>query len=197
MLYEKEIKSFKQINKNDEEENVDETNSRTNKQNHKFKETHPGTKFSYLKRLKLPVIPQVSLPHGKLCPLEELELNSECPTRDVTEKRELYAKMALLMFHPFRELEDLKNNGSYWKTFSKQLKNYIEGNGTTFWRKGFEILQNIQDRLTMDKHLQRARDPISLVTTNEKPDDEKTTRKRSNDDTNVMDILQLALQNKE
>ena len=57
------------------------------------------------------------------------------------------------MFYPFRKLEDLKTNGSYWNTFSNQLKKYIEQNGTKFWKKGFEILQNIQDRLTMDKHL--------------------------------------------
>ena len=48
----------------------------------------------------------------------------------------------------------------------------------------------------MDKHLRRARDPISLVTTNEKPDDGKTTKNRSNEDNNVMDILQFVLRNK-
>ena len=65
MLYHKEFKSFKQMNKNDEVENVDDSNSRTNKQKHKFKKTHPGTIFSYLKKLKLPVIPKISLPHLK------------------------------------------------------------------------------------------------------------------------------------
>ena len=119
-------KVFKQMNKNDEVENVDESNSRTNKQKHKFKETHPGTKFSYLKKLKLPVIPKISLPQGKLCCLEDLELNCDLLTGVVRDKRELYAKMALLMFYPFRKLEDLKTNGSYWNTFSNQLKKYIE-----------------------------------------------------------------------
>jgi hypothetical protein len=33
----------------------------------------------------------------------------------------IYAKMALLMFYPFRSLADLTIEGSYWK---KILKNY-------------------------------------------------------------------------
>ena len=38
-------------------------------------------------------------------------------------------------------------------------------------KKGFEILQNIQDRSTLEKHVKCARDPISIITENEKPND--------------------------
>ena len=47
---------------------------------------------------------------------------------------------------------------------------------TSFWKKGFEILQNIQDRDTLQKHVRCARDPICRVTVNEKPDEKKTLK---------------------
>ena len=40
---------------------------------------------------------------------------------------------------------------------------------TVFWKKEFEILQSIQDRSTLEKHVKHARYPISITTKNEKP----------------------------
>ncbi len=40
-----------------------------------------------------------------------------------------------------------------------------------FWEKGFEILQNIEDRATLQKHVKCARDPISMATIDKKPDE--------------------------
>jgi hypothetical protein len=37
---------------------------------------------------------------------------------------------------------------------------------TKFWEKGFEIIQNIEDRATLQKHVKRARDPVSMATIN-------------------------------
>jgi hypothetical protein len=53
--------------------------------------------------------------------LKGLQLNSTKPAEESLEKREIYAKMALLMFYPFRSLADLTIEGSYWK---KILNNY-------------------------------------------------------------------------
>ncbi len=39
-----------------------------------------------------------------------------------------------------------------------------------FWPKGFEILQNFQDRYTLEKNLRRARDPILLQRKFQQPD---------------------------
>ena len=47
---------------------------------YKFRESHPGYNFSYLTKLKHPTIPRISLPPGKLCSLEELELQKDKPT---------------------------------------------------------------------------------------------------------------------
>ncbi len=74
---------------------------------YKFKDSHPGCKFSHLTELKHPTIPKISLPRDKLCPIEELELHLTNPNEVTIDKREMYAKMALLMFYPFCELSDL------------------------------------------------------------------------------------------
>ena len=68
---------------------------------YKFKETHPGYQLSYLSESKQPTIPRIALPKDKLCALNELQLNAKNPTEDSIGKREMYAKMALMMFYPF------------------------------------------------------------------------------------------------
>ena len=42
---------------------------------------------------------------------------------------------------------------------------------TKTWEKGFEILQNIKDRATLQKQVICARNPITMITINTKPDD--------------------------
>ncbi len=82
---------------------------------YKFMETHPRHKFSHLIQLKFPSIPRISLPKGKLC---------TNPPHHVVGKREMYAKIALVMFFPFRRLNDLKTDGSYWRLFRTELKKW-------------------------------------------------------------------------
>ena len=65
-------------------------------------------------------------------------------------------------------------------TGDNSINNYnaILNKNTKFWENGFEILQNIEDRATLQKHVTRARDPITMVTINTKPDEvtKKNTR---------------------
>jgi hypothetical protein len=68
--------------------------------------------------------------------------------------------MALLMFYPFRSLAGLTIEGSYWEFFSQELQRYLEHKDTISWHKGFDILQNINDRMTLEKELKWAKDPI-------------------------------------
>ena len=82
-----------------------------------FKPSHPGSKFSHLAELNLEVIPKISLPPGKLCNIEMLHMNENDVDDRITQYREDYAKMALVMFYPFRTLDDLKKNHSYWNLF--------------------------------------------------------------------------------
>ena len=63
---------------------------------------------------------------------------------------------------------------------------------TIFWKKGFQILQNIQDRSTLEKHVKRARDPISITTINEKPNETNGTQTKSFEgSSNIGDILDM------
>ncbi len=88
---------------------------------YKFRESHPGYNFSYLTKLKHTTIPRISLPPGKLCSLEELELQKDKPTEESCDKSEMYAKMALLMFYPFHQLNELTCAGSYWKKVLQRI----------------------------------------------------------------------------
>ncbi len=96
------------------------------------------------------------------------------------------------MFYPFRQLNDLKYDGSYWKLFHNELGRHNNNEETVFWKKGFEILQNIQDRSTLEKHVKRARDPISITTKNEQPSETNSIRTKSPvGSSNVVDILDM------
>ena len=96
------------------------------------------------------------------------------------------------MFYPFRQLNDLKYNGSYWRLFQNELQKHIKKEDTVFWKKGFKILQNIQDRSTLEKHVKRARDPISTTTKNEKPNETNGTQTKSAPgSSNIGDILDV------
>ena len=68
---------------------------------YKFRQSHPGYKFSHLTELNHPTIPRISLPPDKLCPIEELELQITNPNEALIDKHEMYANMALLMFYPY------------------------------------------------------------------------------------------------
>jgi hypothetical protein len=62
-----------------------------------------------------------------------------------------------------------------------------------FWKKIFQILQNIQDRLTLEKRVRHPRDPISMETVNEKTNETKK-KSESQEGNTVMDILQMGPQ---
>jgi hypothetical protein len=91
---------------------------RESKEAYKFSETHPGHEFSHLIKSKHKTVPRIALPTETVCPLKDLQLNTTKPTVESHEKHDIYAKMALLLFYPFRSLADLTIEGSNWKFFS-------------------------------------------------------------------------------
>ena len=96
------------------------------------------------------------------------------------------------MFYPFQRLNDLKNDGSYWKLFQNELQKHTKKEDTVFWKRGFEILQNIQDRSTLEKHVKHARDPISIITKSEIPNESIGTQTKSPlRSSNIGDILDV------
>ncbi len=97
------------------------------------------------------------------------------------------------MFYPYQKLNDLTDDGSYWKKIIKNC-NAIFSKNTKFWEKGFEILENIEDRATLQKHVKCARDPISMVTINKKPDEPNRNQTDFSDIDQVVDILEIGIQ---
>ena len=65
-----------------------------------------------------------------------------------------------------------------------------------FWEKGFEILQKIEDRTTLQKQVIRARDPITMITINTKPDDTKKNTKQMQSVDQLADILLMGDQSR-
>lgn len=159
-----------------------------------FNKDHPAYEFSYLEKRKFPIIPRTSLPEEeKLCTIKDLDLaNESIATGVLHQRRETYAKIALVMFYPFRTLEDLKLNDRYWDKFmheKKRLKESlpaVEGaeDMPKFWAKGIEILENIDCRISMDK-LPTPDDILKRHTTG---DDTEDDRKEEVDDPQRIDI---------
>jgi hypothetical protein len=90
-------------------------------------------------------------------------------------------------------LDELPIEGSFWEKFSEQLQNHLESKETKFWPKGFEILQNINDRLTPEKEPKLAKDSIFLTTNNKKTDETKHQQEQSPKQNIETDILQMEL----
>ena len=196
-LYEKKYYSLKEIDDGKQGEVVAKKKNRGDR--YRFHEDHPGYEFAYIERMRLPAVAVVSIPEGKLCLLKDLELDSDTPSQIAKEKREDYAKMALMMFYPFRPkpepdgklLAELKIGGSYWTLFNRERIGYFKGEKTVFWKTGFEILQNIEDREMMmqsDKRV-RARDPVLI---NTMLNEDEAQKQKSEDNKNMIpDISQF------
>ena len=120
-----------------------------------------------------------------------------------------------MMFHPCCCLEDLQTNGSYWETFdfcrtkyfaatdggssgeSQQVTNR-DPDVTLFWKKGFEILQNIDDQMTVSKSNVRTVDRLTSRTEcKEEEGEEDTNKKELDEETNLQDISFFCYQDKE
>ena len=238
MKYRKVCNTFKQMKKTapsvctGEDGNSDGDTPRKRTHKFAFRDSHPGKEFSHLVQLSLIVIPKIHLPKGKLCTTQKLGLEheslkdvdlEECTDESVLVYREDYAKMALLMFYPFRCINDLKLENSYWKKYKKELSAYLDyvdrrkkelNRGPTqgrqegqrarikeewprgrFWEKGFEILQNIQDRTNLEGQLKRARDQVTQHTECIQPDEDGGKRRRFDDDDRLPDITEFCISN--
>ncbi len=104
-------------------------------QTYEFSDSHPRDKLSHLSKLKHSTIPRKALPQNKLCSLEELEFKHTNSAEKSDDKQEMYAKMALLIFYPYQKLNNLTDDGSYWKKiifkncnaiFSKNTQNSVK-----------------------------------------------------------------------
>jgi hypothetical protein len=173
MNYEKHVKNWKQYN-------PDEI----------FAVGHPGLMYSTCIKRDQCAIPRVYFNKGSLCSIEDLDMHNQHPAGHTVQAREQYAKIALLLFYPFRSAYDLKINDSHWDLFMRELSKKRQGRMTKFWDYGFTILQNMNDRKTVQKQGTRPMDEITRVT---KMDETygSGSRKRKRGDDGVIDISEI------
>ena len=154
-----------------------------------FSNGHPGRLYTSCKQRIHTVVPRVSYLRNSMCMIQDLDMNDEHPSGNAAHVRERYAKTALLQFYPYRHANDLLYNGSHWKLFMRELVKKRRGMKTKFWDEGFTILQNVNDRLTMQRHGKRPSDEVDRVSkcSTEFETGNKKKRKRNEDD-EFMDI---------
>ena len=146
-----------------------------------FFEEHPASKIMCIKKKDHLEIPQIS--STKLFPnVSELEMNNFNPSDAVIKVREEYAQMALLLFYPFRTRSDLKEDGSFWKKYRSSVRD------KTFWPKGLEILQNIQDITYNCTQLTRPVDPVTASTMLKEHEKDKELNRSNNNEENTVTI---------
>jgi len=146
-----------------------------------FHQKHPGKRCCHLYKLVLHVTPKLSLPRGELCNIKLLKIDVIDPDADTVILREQYTKTVLLMFYTFRRINDLMIEGSFWMLFDQQRMMHSGKKKTRFWPKDFEILQNIQNRVALEKGLRCAHNELTRVTNCRDPDN-ADKRKYGNDD---------------
>ena len=123
-----------------------------------------------------------------LCSIEHLQLGNSKTNVITDQTREYYAKTALLMFYPFRVIEDIMIEGSYWKLFHSELQKFNKGEETVFWSKGFEILQNIENRRHLQHGIKKRDDKVIRATTCLIGNQHKDFTSPSNDQHNPEDL---------
>ena len=57
--------------------------------------------------------------------MEELELKHTNSIEKSHDKQKMYAKMALLMFYPYQKLNDMTDDGSYWKKNHEEMQFHL------------------------------------------------------------------------
>ncbi len=82
---------------------------------------------------------------ARLCSMSKLQIHDKKCDENTTGLRKDYAKIALMMFYPFRTLVGIQIYGSNWKLFFRELQLFKNNENTTMWKKGFEILQKIEN----------------------------------------------------
>lgn len=156
-----------------------------------FLSNHAGYKYAQLVKRTQFVIPKVYFEAGDMCPLKDLDIDNPNPPEHIVHLREIYAKVALIQFYPFRQLDDIKKHDSHWNLFYSELKRHRQNRPTKFWKQGFTILQNIEDRKTMLNSDKRAKDEITRFTELKDPDEAGSSQTNFANESDLVDISEL------
>ena len=155
----------------DDTENIDSTKSTksNNADESEFTKGHEARMYTKMIKRTQWVVPMMFYDGDSLCNMEHLQLGHSEANPIAQELREEYAKVALMMFYPFRNKNDLLLNDNHWDLFEQELNRHNNGEKTLFWSKGFEILQNIENRRNLQHNIERREDTVTRNTRNRLP----------------------------
>ena len=120
--------------------------------------------------------------------LSSLQMNTQNVTFSVKEHRERYAKFALALIYPFRNLDDLKCNqtGLYWDKFVMLRDLHLLS------KSGLKILQNLQDQIQCRK-LKSFKDVLTRQTKEPHSDEDLRQQKGFDGDNDIgMNMEQIS-----
>ena len=86
-----------------------------------------------------------------ICDLDDLELSEDNPSAQALQSRENYAKVALVLFYPFRtnSIFSVSATECLWDKLMNLMK--TDNNSRKFFKEGEKILQNMQDNIQARK----------------------------------------------
>ena len=149
---------------------------------------HPGYKRFVMQRMKHMKVPQIT--SSNLLPnITKTVAVSDTQTtdNDLSYYREEYAKIALLLFYPYRFKSDIIQNDSCWETYEYAFCH------NKLSELGYSVLQNIQDvqyNCTAQSNVKV--DPILRSTEYEgSEEDQELKKKVASDDPNAVDYKQI------
>eukprot|EP00956_Cyclotella_meneghiniana_P032179 scaffold87347_cov52-Cyclotella_meneghiniana.AAC.2 len=134
-----------------------------------FTDGHEARMFTKMVKRTEWVVPMMFYDGESLCNMNYLQLGHSDVDPIAQEFREEYAKIALMMFYPFRNKNDLLLNNSHWDLFKRELNKHNNNKTTLFWPKGFEILQNIENRRNLQHNIEKREDAVTRNTRNRLP----------------------------
>ena len=170
--YDDDTTTTSQDDESDDEETIQSftTNSLSNQDDDlEFTEGHEARMYTKMIKRTQWVVPMMFYDGESLCNIQHLQLGQTEVNPIAKELREEYAKMALMMFYPFRNKSDLLLNDNHWDLFEQELTKHNNGETTLFWPKGFEILQNIENRRNLQHNIEKREDTVTRNTRNRIP----------------------------
>ena len=148
-------------------------------------EEHPSHKYMVMSKRNQFIIPSIS--NNSLLPnIADLNILQDITDPSVTELRERYAMIVLLLFFPYRDQDDLLIDGSYWEKFKRATSEKL------FSQKSLEVIQNIQDVLYNCSKMKQVKDELETTTTfTPHESDSKRVKQADEEETDVNELADM------
>ena len=144
---------------------------------------HPSHKYMVMSKRKHIFIPQICsinlLPN-----IKDIHILEQTSDKSIIDLRERYAMIVLLLFYPYRIMDDLVIDDSYWDKYKSVLSN-SEPSG-----KSLEVIQNIQDVSYNCSYIRKAKDSLEATTIFKPHETDGKTKCEENE--NMTDVNELA-----